>query len=529
MNQHQILRSTVVVSVGTGFSRLLGLVREVLMAVFFGTTLFQSAFTVAFTVPNLFRRLFGEGALSAAFVPVFTENIEKEDIESTNRLASGIMTMLGTILLMIVLVGILLTSAAMKFLPLSEKAAVILPLLQIMLPYLFFICMVALCMAILNSFHHFTVPAITPAVLNVVWIATLIWICPRLGHTPAERIYGVAWGILGAGAIQLIIQIPVLLRFGLRPNISFVWQDEKIRRILLLMGPAAVGMGVFQINTMVDRLLALAAADWAPAALRFSERLLYLPLGLFATALGTVLLPTFSRQAAQSKPEAMKRTLSLSLRALMMVMIPAAVGLLVLAGPVVQSIFEWPHGTFNADSTTQTARALMFYAPGLIVFSLYKVLVPLFYALKDTRTPVRIGLWTVFLNLTLNIIFILTWPYEFKHAGLAFATVLASAVNAAILARILHQRIGSPGWGAIISTAARSLVASLLMGVAVFMSHKLLAGLVIGASLHVKSGQLVALAGSMLIGLIVYSVLIVLLCRKDLREIRRDRKQDDLI
>lgn len=376
-------------------------------------------------------------------------------------------------------------------------------------------------MAILNSFHHFAVPAITPVLLNVVWILTLIFICPRFGNTPGERIYGAAWGILGAGAIQLLVQVPALLRFGFRAGLSFAWKDEKVSRVLKLMGPAALGMGVVQVNVVVDSLLALMVGTWAPAALTYAERLIYLPLGIFATALGTVLLPTFSHQAAMERKDEIRDTVGVALRSLLLLMIPAAIGLFVLADPIVRLAFVWKGGEFGSQSTVLTARAVCFYAPGLVFFSVYRVLVPAFYALKDTRTPVRVGVRVVGLNFLLNILFILTWPSGYKHAGLAFATVLASAVNVVILGRILQQKVGSPGWGRIMKSAAKILVSSLGMGLAVFLLHKLLTGVMIRLELGVKPGQLLAVAGSIVAGVIVYCGFTVLLCRQEVKELTR--------
>jgi len=493
------------------------------MATLFGTSLVQSAFVIAFRIPNLFRRLFGEGALSAAFVPVFSESLAKEGREKAWRLATAAITLLGTVLAAIVLIVVLVTSASIKLLPLGEKAAMVLPLLRIMFPYMFFICLVALCMAILNSFHHFLVPAGTPILLNVVWILTLVFICPRFGDSPEQRIVGVAWGILTAGVLQLLVQFPALRRFGYRLRLSFVWRDERVSRVLLLMGPAALGMGVIQINVLVDSLLALTVGKWAPAALSFAELMVYMPLGIVATALGTVLLPTFSGQAARSRPEDIKKTLNQAVRVLLFVMTPAAVGLALLARPIVSLLFEWRGGEFDAMSTVQTARGLMFYAPGLLVFGLYKVLVPVFYAFQDTRRPVRVALWVVGLNLLLNVTFILTWPRGFKHAGLAFATVLASAVNCLILGVMLHRKLGSPGWSRIAKSAARTLVASLVMGITVFLASKLLASGAMLAGLNPKPAQLLVVAGSVAAGLVVYCGLALLLCREEIRAVLTGR------
>ena len=520
MKEHGIFRSTVAVSAFTGASRLLGFVREVLMAVFFGTSLAKSAFDVAFTIPNLFRRLFGEGALSAAFVPVMTRTLATEGKEEANRFMNGVMTMLAVTLASLVLAGVaiitLLIGSRIGFGP---KAAAVLPLLRIMLPYMFFICLVALCMSILNSFHHFAVPAATPVVLNLVWISVLVFICPLLGDSPGERIYGVAVGVLAAGVLQLAIQVPVLLRYGVGFRISFAWRDPHIRRVLTLMGPAALGMGVHQLNVCIDKLLALWAASWAPAALTFSERLVYLPLGLFATALGTVLLPAFSRHAAVQDYGRIRSTLSTAASNLMLIMIPSAVGLGVMALPLVRLVFLWQGGEFDAQSAIQTARALRFYAPGLVVFSLYKMLVPAFYALHDTRTPVKVGLWAVGLNFLLNVLFVVTWPAGYKHAGLAFATVISSTVNGVVLARILKRRLGKIGWPAVTAVCMKALAASAVMAAVVLWLHGRLCRFAAESGWEGKLAELSTVCVSVIAAVLVYAGLTALLCPQQTRKI----------
>ncbi|MBT3296634.1 MAG: murein biosynthesis integral membrane protein MurJ [Verrucomicrobia bacterium] len=509
--KHRVFKSTIIVSLGTGVSRVLGLCREVLMAHYFGTSLAKSAFDVAFSIPNLFRRLFGEGALSAALVPVLTKTTAEEGREAAKRLVGQVMTLMGVVLLSIVALGVLGVSLAIEYGSWSERVAAVLPLLRIMLPYAFFICMVAICMAILNSQHHFALPAFTPVALNVVWILVILFLCRRYGSSPGDRIRFVAWGIIVAGVVQLAIQVPGLLQLGLFPRFSLAWSDAKVRRILLLMGPAALGMGIHQVNFFLDRILALWAAGWAPAALTFAERLVYLPLGIFATALGTVLLPTFSRQALHDDPSHMIATFRASLHNLMLLMIPAAVGLLVLARPIVDLVYAWEGGEFDARSGMLTARALAFYAPGLVVFSLYKLLVPLFYALEDTRTPVRVATVMVGLNLVLNVTFVLTWPLEFKHGGLALATVLASTANCICLGVLLQRRIGALGWRRLAGGVVRMLLAALAMAWVVMRVPDWMQALGGVAAGEGKLAQLLGVVAAMAVGVVIYGALLPVL------------------
>ncbi len=473
MERGQVIRSAGVVGGLTLWSRVLGLVRDILMASFFGTGLAMSAFVVAFTIPNLFRRLFGEGAISAAFMPVYIETRDRDGPEQAWLLARRVLTIVGLFLSAVVVVGIIGITLYLARPEIGERAGMILPLLRIMLPYTVFICMGALCMALLNAHHYFAISAFAPSLLNLIWIATLVLICPWVGETPEEQIYAVAWAVFGAGLVQWGVQIPQLRRLGFKPGWQIETRDPKVRRVFRLMGPASLGMAITQINVLVDRLMAVWIGPWAPAALFFSERLIYFPQGIFATALSTVLLPVFSRQAAQINHSHMLQTINHALRNLLYVMIPAAVGLFVLAGPIVHMIFA--RGAFGDASTTFTARALMFYAPGLLIFSLSKVFVPVFYALQDTRTPVIVAFWTVLLKIALSLLFILTWPEYWKHAGLALATVIGETINGGVLAWLLHRRLGSPGWREIGYSAGRCLAAALGMGVIAWSAHRWLA------------------------------------------------------
>jgi putative peptidoglycan lipid II flippase len=285
--------------------------------------------------------------------------------------------------------------------------------------------------------------------------------------------------------------------------------------VLLLMAPASLGLAVVQINVVVDKLLASWAASWAPAALFYSERIVYFPLGIFATALGTVLLPVFSDRAAERDDAGVRLAVQHALRNLLFVMIPASLGLLVLASPVVRAIFQWR--SFGPESTRQTAVALQFYAPGLIAFSLVKVLVPVFYGRQDTRTPVLVGLAAVALNLVLNVAFVLTWPAPIKHAGLALATVLSSAMNGIVLGWLLHRRVGSPGWRSIGVGAARASACAAGMALVLALSRQGLRTATAG--LPQRPGEVAFVAISVTVGVAVYLGLAALIRAPELADL----------
>lgn len=507
-----LVRSTKTVSKCIAASRLLGFVRMILMSHFFGTSIFVSAFFLAFQIPNMFRRLFGEGALSAAFVPVFTESIEKEGDDAANHLASKVLTILSSTLIAVLAVGFVIISICTRYLDLPENWVIALPLMNIMLPYMVFICVVALFMGILNSKHHFLVPAAAPVLLNIVWIGAILLICPFFADTIEQKIRILAWSILAAGALQLLVHLPMLIKCGVKLKLDFAWRDARVHKILLLMGPGILGMGLFQINTLIGQFMAYSVAPWAVSSLQYSSLLVYFPLGIFATALGTVLLPTFSGQAARGESETMLSTLKLSLTGLMFIMMPAAVGLGVLGRPIIELVFE--HGAFGPDSTTHTVRALWFFAPGLVVFSLYKVFVPVFFSLKDTRTPAVIALIAVALNFVLMVAFIILWPEGFKHAGIAFASVLSSAFSCVVLAVLVHRRVGNPGWISIAQSIGKSFSIATVMGICVWY----IASMGSESSLRI---ELFRVTAGILGGMAVYFALAVLFCKNELQSLRQ--------
>lgn len=503
VEKNRVIRSAFKVGSFTSLSRVLGLVRDTLTASLFGTSAVMSDFVVAFRLPNLFRALFGEGALSSAFVPVFMATRKQEGDAAAWLLARKVVTLVAAFLLLLVGLLILATWVIAWMNPnLAARAPQVLPLMRIMMPYVLFICMAGLFMAMLNACHRFSLPALTPSLLNVVWISFVVWVCPRLGAVPEQQIYGVAAAVFVAGLVQMGVQLPALIRLGFKPGFTWDFTDTRVRRVFALMGPTALGQSVTQVNVMVNTLLARWAAPWAPASLFYAERLLYFPQGLLATAMSTVLLPVFSGHAARGDHAEMRNTLNHALRTLLFVMIPASIGLLVLSGPIVQMIFGW--GRFDKTAVSHTALALQFYAPGLMVFGLAKVFVPAFYALQDTRTPFRIGLRAVALNFVLNVVFVLTWPLDYKHAGLAFATVLSEGFNGLTLAVLLHRRLGSPGWGSVVRAAVRALGCAALMAMALVVARPLLARGAVQLDCPGKVVELISVLGAMAIGMALY-------------------------
>ena len=517
-----ILRSTAVVGGMTWFSRLAGVPREMLMAGLFGAGLEKSAFNIAFRIPNLFRRLFGEGALSAAFVPVFTEVLEREGQAAANRLASRVAGLLCASLSIITALGILLALALQHywFTPDSRWAA-ILPMLRIMLPYMPLICLAALLMGILNALRSFAIPALAPIFLNLAMIVACLAVWLFVPGDALVRIRVVAWSVLVAGVLQVAVLLPELARRGMQLRLQGDWwQDQALRRIFKNMAPVALGASVFQINVAVDDFIAYWAAPWAPAVLGYADTIAYLPLGLFGTALGTVLLPTFSRQVARNEQAALRATIEQSIRHALLISAPAAVIMAALALPMVEVLYH--QGNFTSQDAIWTMRALAAFSPGIIFFSIQRVLTPAFYALKDTRTPTRIAIWGVAINLTMNIVFVLTWPQGWKHVGLIVSTVIVSAINCAALWRGLHRLTGAPQLRAILPTFARVGVAMLGMGVTAWVGYAWLAGALAPFIHFTKLLQVIALIGAGSLSGGIYLLLIHLLCPAALHDVIAD-------
>lgn len=461
----------------TLISRLLGFARDVVFATHFGAGFGMDAFLVAFKIPNFGRRLFAEGAFSQAFVPVLAEYRATRSEAEVRELIARTSGSLAAILFLLTLVGVLLAPVfiwifAPGFHANIAKFDLASHLLRLTFPYLLLISLTAFAGAVLNTYGRFGPPAFAPVLLNVAFLVAALTVAPTLAHP----IYALAGAVLVAGVLQLSAQLPALmrLRFLVRPALGF--SHAGVRRILRLMTPIIFGASTTQINLLIDTVIASFLASGSISWLYYSDRLMEFPLGVFAIALGTVLLPRLSHHFARGETGHYSTLLDRALRLTLLFMPAAAMGLLALAGPIVATIYGYGH--FDVHDVAMARASLMAYAIGLTGFALIKVLAPAYFARQDTRAPVRIGIIAVAVNLALNLVLVLPWAalggYA-PHAGLALSTALAALVNATLLWRGLRRRAiytPLPGWGLFI---ARIAVATLAMGAATWFTAQLLA------------------------------------------------------
>lgn len=453
-----LLRSSAVVSVMTMLSRVLGMVRDVVIAGYFGSGPAADAFFIAFKIPNFLRRLFAEGAFAQAFVPVLSEYRERRTLAEVKQLVDRTAGYLGLVLTAITALGVVLSPyLIMLFAPgfhsQPEKLQLAGELLRITFPYLMLVSLTAFCGGILNSYGRFAVPAFTPVLLNLSMICSAIFLSPLFD----EPIMALAWGVFIAGVAQLLFQMPFLWQIRLLPLPKLKRKDEGVSRIMLLMLPALFGVGVSQINLLLDTVLASFLVTGSVSWLYYADRLSELPLGAFGIAVGTVILPALSRQHAAQDPQAFSSTMDWALRMVLLVGVPAALALAVLAEPLIITLFYY--GEMTAHDVRQSALALQAYSLGVLTFMLIKVLAPGFFSRQDMKTPVRIAIICMVANMGMNLILI--WPL--KHVGLALATSLSGMLNAGLLLWGLHKAgVYRPaaGW---LAFSARLLLACVLM------------------------------------------------------------------
>ena len=459
----QIVRAAGVLGAATIISRIMGMVRDMVVSRLFGAGFATDAFFAAFQIPNMLRRFFAEGALTSAFVPTFSECYSKKGMAEAREVANVCFTLLTIVMAGVTLLGILFSPQIVHcmfpgFREFPSKMELTVYLNRLMFPYIFCISLVALCMGILNTVRHFFTPAISTVFLNIAMI-----FCALLLHDRFQvPITALAIGVLVGGVLQLLLQLPVLSRkgFAFRPSLAF--GHPAVRRIALLMGPSVFGVGVYYLNITVGNILASLLPQGSVSYLYYAQRLFEFPQGIFTVSVAQAVLPSLSRQAAEGDMAALKESLAFGLRLTLFVTLPATVGLVACATPIFSLLFMG--GEFDFAKARNCAQALAAYSAGLSLVALVRVLVPAFYALKDTRTPVV----TAFVAFLLNVLFSLLLMGPLKHGGLALASSLSALANFSLLALLLRRKIGPFGGRKITAAGLKALAASLPMGIAVW-------------------------------------------------------------
>lgn len=460
-----LLSALAAVSSMTFVSRILGFVRDVIIARMFGAGMATDAFFVAFKIPNLLRRLFAEGAFSQAFVPILAEYKNNRKFGETQQLINHVATLLAFALCAVTLVGVIFApwiiyASAPGFSGNPEKFELTVELLRITFPYIFFISLVSFAGGILNTYGKFYVPALTPALLNISFIACALWLTPYMN----PPVLALAWAVFIGGVLQLAFQIPYLLRLKLLPRIRLKSGDEGAWRVIRLMGPAVFGVSVGQISLLINTIFASLLITGSVSWLYYADRLMEFPAGLLGVALGTVLLPSLAKYYSNNSNNNYSRLLDWGLRLTILLTLPAALALALLSIPLITTLFHY--GEFTDHDVFMTRDALVAYSTGLIGLILVKVLAPGFYARQNIKTPVKIAVVTLIATQLMNLAFII----PLKHAGLALAIGLGACLNAGLLYYKLRSKNiyqPQPGWGMFIFKIA---IALLVMGSVIWLA-----------------------------------------------------------
>lgn len=496
MTRKKLLKSTGVIGLATTLSRVLGFIRDIVIARFFGTDVFAQAFVVAFRIPNLLRDLVGEGAMNAALVPVLTGELTDKGRKGFLALAQVVLNILFVVLLVLTVIGIIVSPLIIKliapgFIADTEKFNVTVALTRMLFPFLILVGLWAYTMGALNSLGYFAAPAFGPCVLNFFIIAC--------AAAFGENIFGLASGVLIGGIAQLLIQLPPLMMNGWRPIITKEFRHPGAKKIGILLIPRALGACVYQVNVFVSTILASLSSivgEGAVAALYYANRVWQLPLAIFGIALAQAALPTMSRHAALNDKAKLKDTVVFGLRALFFILIPSSIGLIVLSAPITRALFE--RGAFTAYSTAITSDALVFYSIGLVACGGIKVLVNAFYAMSDTVTPVKTAVVSVILNILLNVV--LMWPL--KVGGLALATSISATVNFAALYVLLEKRLGRLGTREMVIYIGKVVLASAVMAIVIKAPCPLFcAGRVLGLLSSIIAGIAAFIISSYFLGI----------------------------
>ncbi len=492
----KISAATAVMGAATGLSRVAGLVRDMVVASLFGAGFGTDAFFMAFTIPNLLRRFFAEGAMTAAFVPTFSNVYHKSGTGEARRVANICWTLLMLVMLVVTLLGVwgspvIVRAIGAGYGAVEGKLGLTDLLNRLMFPYIFFVSLLALVTGILNVLGHYFLPSFSTVLLNISMVVCAILLAPLF---PVQPIVALAIGVLVGGFLQLAIQFPVLRRKGIRLRFDFNFSHPAVKRIVRLMLPGVAGVAIYQINVVVTRLLASFLPEGSVSYLYYGQRLFEFPQGIFVVSLAQAVLPAMSRQAATGDHDGLKESLRFSLGLICIVTLPAAAGLIVCAVPVYSMFFM--RGAFSYQDVSQTALALSAYAPGLLFVGISRILVPTFYALQDTRTPVWISFWTFLANALLGVL--LMGPL--RHVGLALALSLSSVCNCLLLVWLLRKKIGSLGLSAVSGSLLRAFPATLLMAACTWFILRLVDWQIPGVTI----GKTLVLGSSVAIGIAIY-------------------------
>jgi putative peptidoglycan lipid II flippase len=433
----QMLKSSGAMGVATMTSRVLGLVREQVYMWFMGAGAVSSAFFFAFSIPNLFRRLLGEGALTAAFIPIFKSKEKTDGEASMWQAANAVISGLLVASVVVVVVVMIALSILLATVSLPPNTRLMFELLRTMFPYMILVCLAAILMGMLNARGHFFVPAFGSVVLNVVMIASVLFLSPFFGETLEQQVFAIAVGVLIAGVAQALFQVPTLRKEGFRYRWVTPWADPTVREVVRKMIPGSIGVAAFQINVLLTQSLAFGQNDSIVAVFNVAVRLMELPQGVFGISLATYLLPTLSGLAAEKKYPEFRSTLRQGLSYLIYINMLASVFLFVLAEPIIRLLFE--RGKFSALDTRQVSLTLVCLAPGLIAFSMVNILARAFYALSDIKTPMRISLFCLAVNLAFAMIFL--FALKLGAAGLGIANTLSSTCNVGLLLYSLRKKL----------------------------------------------------------------------------------------